>query len=271
MNRLWIWALLLLCAAYAATYTVDLDREGTASVALSLNSEETVSVPLPPDASNFRIAGGQYEIINNSAAVISGGFATFSFSTSTLTSKGDAGWSLSVNPPKGARVRILLPPYSMLGNITPQPENVHAEDSRIVVLEAGNGTINAEYSLGAIPLQETDFMPFIAGGALIAALGAAYYLYRGMGTPGGEKKPSLAMTKGKGEMYETFNENDRAIVDFLVSKGGRCRRNELERGSGISKYSLAMALNRLERRKIVEIDRGATTHFVKLADYFLRL
>ena len=58
---------------------------------------------------------------------------------------------------------------------------------------------------------------------------------------------------------------------MLLSSSGKARRNELERRSEVSKSSLAMALNRLEKRKIIEIDRTATTHFVKLSDYFLRL
>jgi uncharacterized membrane protein len=79
------------------------------------------------------------------------------------------------------------------------------------------------------------------------------------------------MTGGKKEMMETFNENDLKIANFLLSAGGKSRRNDLERRSGISKSSLAMALNRLEKRKIIEIDRTSTTHFVKLSDYFLKL
>jgi uncharacterized membrane protein len=86
-----------------------------------------------------------------------------------------------------------------------------------------------------------------------------------------EKSPSLEVTSGKKEMMETFNENDLRIVNHLLQTQGKSRRNELERKTGISKSSLAMAINRLEKRKIIEIDRTATTHFVKLSDYFLKL
>lgn len=287
MNKIALILILSMCAAFALpSYSVDIDRSGSASVTVSLESMETVSVPLPPDASNFRIVGGSYGIANSTAIVSSGqtGFASFSFSTSAFTSKEASGWRLMVLPPPGASVRIYLPPYSSITSSDPQPGLVSMENSRLVFHSAYAKTVSISYALDAIPAQQgsdSDEIIIVAA-VLIAVIAIAAYLIRARQQPvqqpasqppaqAAEKKPTLEITKGKKEMMETFNENDTKVVNHLISVNGKCRRNELERKSGISKSSLAMALNRLERRKIVEIDRTSTTHFVKLADYFLRL
>ena len=125
--------------------------------------------------------------------------------------------------------------------------------------------------------QEADPTPIylLAAAIVIAAVVIAASLLQGKReskeTASEERKSTLEITPGKKEMMGTFNDNDIKIVNHLIEKQGKSKRNELERRTGISKSSLAMALNRLEKRKIIEVDRGSTTHFVKLSDYFLKL
>jgi len=155
------------------------------------------------------------------------------------------------------------------------------------------GQITVYYRLEEIPgsPQAQDSSFFVLASSVILAVSAiivaliirnpapslfpAYPLVEGLemlkDDESGEKAPTLELTNGKKEMMETFNKNDLKIVNLLLERKGKSRRNALARKSGISKSSLTMALNRLEKRKIVELDRTSTTHFVKLSDYFLRL
>ena len=287
MNKELLFALLMLSASFAAySYTVDVDRSGVASVTVSLEGGDAVNVSLPQDATNFRIVGGSYKLSGANASVTAGpsGLAVFSFSTAALTAKTDSGWKLSFSPPEGASIRIYAPPYASIESSFPQPDSVSSEDSRLVVESPYSKQITVYYTLAEPPqsAQTTDYLVYAILVLALAMLAAAVFM-RGRNpaaprpSPPAERhlakgnQPGLGMTSGKKEMMETFNGNDLAIVNYLLGCGGKSRRNELGRKTGISKSSLAMALNRLEKRKIIEMDRSSTTHFVKLSDYFLRL
>lgn len=306
MNKSVLSMLLVFSIASASfIYNVDTDRSGISSVTLSMQGNDTAYVPLPSDAADFRVVGGGYAIDNGTAAVTPGpsGFTTFSFTTSLFTTKTPTGWKLSFAPPKGASVLVYMPPYSMIDNPFPEPKSVSADSSRTLIQYDDPGPVTIFYSIGEQPAAQAQGDPtsfYIVATAVILAVAiiAASLILKLPGRQQPQKAsppdaasaaevpaaqsappspqaapraPSLELTGGKKEMMETFNENDLKIVNFLLSSGGRSRRNELERKTEISKSSLAMALNRLEKRKIIEIDRTATTHFVKLADYFLRL
>lgn len=283
------FVLIVLSASFASyTYTVDVDRSGFASVTLSMEGGNAVNVSLPDDASNFRIVGGSYRIANNTALVVAGasGFTTFSFSTALFTAKADSGWKLLFSPPQGAEVRIYAPPYATIENVFPQPKSVSSEDSRLIIETTSAKQVTVYYRLGEPPPPpaQPDYMIVIIVTALLLVVvtvsakgmqsifSARLQVTKPSAPAGGaERPPTLEVTPGKKDMMETFNENDLKIVSYLLGSGGKCRRNELERKTSISKSSLTMALNRLEKRKIIEIDRTSTTHFVKLSDYFLRL
>ncbi len=301
MNRTLLFTLLLVSVSAASLiYTVDTDRTGFSFVTLSLQGSGTVSVPLPSDAADFRIVGGSYRLDNGSAVVSVGqsGFTTFSYTTSLFTSKTTDGWKLSFDPPDGATVNVYMPSYSSIDNPFPMPKSVSADSSRTLVEYDSPQLVTIYYRLNELPSAQPDagqgYIVITALIVAIAIIGASVILklptraqalmqqqasppapsqpgVLPQAQPPPPKEPSLDMTAGKKEMMETFNENDLKIVNFLLSVSGKARRNELERKTQVSKSSLAMALNRLEKRKIVEIDRTATTHFVKLSDYFLRL
>lgn len=282
MNKAFL-ALFLLSFSFAQTYTVDVDRAGASSVILSLEGGGEVNVTMPTDAQNIRIVGGSYSISDGTASIRTGqsGFATFSFSSALLTSKADGRWRLSFIPPAGSDVRVYMPAYAAIENSFPQPMSVSSEDSRTWLDYGPANAVNVYYTLQEPPQTQDNTGQIYLAAALILASAAiiSSFILRGAQKPSAppaskppaERQPTLEITPGKSEMMETFNENDKKIADHLLACGGRCRRNELEKKTGISKSSLSMALNRLEKRKIVELDRTSTTHSVKLSDFFLRL
>lgn len=279
MNRLCFLLLVMLSASHATlTYTVDTDRSGFSSVILSLEDEQEASINLPEDARNFRIVGGSYSIVDGTAHIEASktGFATFSFSSDVLTSKTDSGWELLAFPPEEAEILIYMPPYATIEDAIPQPRKVYSEESRTLIEIGYADTVTVSYRLEEQPLPASEGESsalYVLAVAIVVAAAAIAFSLRGprVQKEPMQREPTLEMTPGKKEMMGTFNENDLRIVNFLFESGGRSKRNMLERGTDISKSSLAMALNRLEKRKIIEMDRTATTHFVKLSDYFLRL
>lgn len=283
MNKALFLLFLIPLSFSALLYSVEADRSGSCSVVLSMEDNQKANVTLPSDATNLRIVGGSYSLDGDSAAVAPGqsGFTTFSFTTSLFTMKTGYGWRLTFSPPSDSIVRVTMPPHAVLEDSTPQPKTVTAEDSRTLIEFDPSGKVDIYYHLEEMPESATNDLPLYLAAGAIAVLIMVFlssYIRRpsqlkqtSPGTAPVEKPPTLSMTPGKEEMMETFNENDIKIVNFLLDNSGKSRRNELERKSGLSKSSLAMALNRLEKRKIVEIDRTATTHFVKLSDYFMRL
>lgn len=78
----------------------------------------------------------------------------------------------------------------------------------------------------------------------------------------------IEVTAGMENIMNTLTENELKIVKILIKHKGELRRNEISRGTGISKSSLSAALNRLEDKKIVKIDRTFTVHTVKITGWF---
>lgn len=298
MNKMLLFSLLVVTMASASfIYTVDTDYSGFSSVTLSIQGNDSVIVTLPSDASSFAIVGGSYTLANSSAFVSAGptGFTTFSYDTSLFTSKTSSGWKLSFTAPQYASVLVYMPIYSDIDDSYPQAKTVSADTSNILLQYDNPGMVTIYYSLtqppqSAVQGNQSQSYALIAVVIVVIVILVLIVLKwpslsQSMkhskdeavanSKPNAviemERIPTLEMTNGKKEMMETFNENDLKIVNFLIGSNGKARRNELERKTEISKSSLAMALNRLEKRKIVEIDRTATTHFVKLSEYFLKL
>ncbi|MBD3210708.1 hypothetical protein GF318_04985 [Candidatus Micrarchaeota archaeon] len=275
MNKPLILLLALVSVAGASTmYNVDVDRAGHASVTVSLQDEGHAEVALPPDAGSFMVVGGSYSISNDTAFVNAGktGLASFSFSSNSLTSKSGSLWTLAFSPPEGSEATVFMPPYSTIESVSPNPEQISSEGSRARITVGSATVAVVEYRLESLPpppeQNASTGLLALAGAIIIASIILGLSLKR---QEKQEKKKSLALTEGKREMMGTFNDNGKGIVNYLLKSGGKARRNTLERKTGISKSSLSMALNRLEKRRIIEIDRGSTTHYVKLSDYFLGL
>ncbi len=277
MNKAFFLLLVLASSAYSSELiTLDVERSGSTSVIVSLEGGGSSSVFIPKDSSNFRIVGGSYDVVNDTAIISAGpsGFTTFSYSSSEMTTKTSSSWKLFFTAPSNSTVYVYMPPHAELLSSSPKPVKVSADDSR-ASLEFQGGPISLEYELKSLPEPEQSDSSLILPSVIILAMSiviAAYLLRTKSHEPqASEKKPSLDLTSGKKEMMETFNENDKVIVNYLISCDGKSKRNDLEKKTSISKSSLAKALNRLEKRKIIEIDRTSTTHFVKLSEYFLKL
>lgn len=280
MNKYSIIALIFLILinlVYSSIiYTLDIDRSSKVTGIFSSNDENQTFIPIPKDATNIRIVGGSYESVPDGFVLTSGssGFTSFSFVSDMLTTKTGSIWTLYAKIPNNSKIRILLPPYSRLDSSNPIAQKISYEDQRIVLEISNSTSVTINYSLDDVPIiiesQSNNYFYF--GLIFLLFLSMVIYYFKFWKKPIQKNSKSITeLTFGKKQMIETMNENDIKIVDLLMKSNGKSKRNYLERTSGISKSSLSVALNRLERRKIIEIDRTSTVHMVKLSDYFQNL
>lgn len=60
-------------------------------------------------------------------------------------------------------------------------------------------------------------------------------------------------------------------MEALIENKGSMRRNVLERTIGLSKSSLANAINQLEQKGILEVDKTDKVHFIRFSEWFRKL
>lgn len=82
---------------------------------------------------------------------------------------------------------------------------------------------------------------------------------------------NIKITQGMENIMKALTPNEVKVIKVLLNHNGVLRRNEIARGAEISKSSLAVALTKLEEKKIVEIDRTFVVHNVKITDWFKSL
>ncbi len=278
LNKIMIILIMLSVPIFASEdVTIKLDQSGTASVVLSIYGESDATIiSMPRDAEKIGVIGGSYAIENGNAIINPGssGFTTFSFKSSILTRKINEDWELSFSSSNESTVYVHLPAHAAMISSHPRPSEISAESS-MTILKFEEGDLRLEYRQDTMPpVEEDKNQPIILALILGSAIVIAAYLSRSRpktkkNEP--ERKASLDITPGKTEMMETINRNDLIIVKYLLSYDGKSKRNVLERKTNVGKSSLAKAIDRLEKRRIIEIDRTSTTHFVRLSEYFLKL
>lgn len=81
----------------------------------------------------------------------------------------------------------------------------------------------------------------------------------------------LVLSKGKRNVMKTLSGNEIKIINTLLEHEGKMLRNDLEKISGIPKSSLSVAINNLERKNIIQVDKSEWTHEVELTEWFKSL
>jgi len=83
-----------------------------------------------------------------------------------------------------------------------------------------------------------------------------------------KENAEIKITQGMENVMKVLSYNEVVIVRTLLFHKGMLRRNEIAKGTGISRSSLSNALRKLEEKKVVEIDRTFRAHTIKLTDWF---
>ncbi len=86
-----------------------------------------------------------------------------------------------------------------------------------------------------------------------------------------KENTEIKITQGMENVMKVLSYNDVVVVKTLLFHGCMRRRNEIARGTGISRSSLSNTLRKLEENKVVEIDRTFRAHTIKLTGWFKSL
>jgi len=81
----------------------------------------------------------------------------------------------------------------------------------------------------------------------------------------------IARSEKMQNLIANATDNEKKIIDVLTKHNGEMLRTEISRETGLSKSSLSVALNRLERKNIIEIDKTFTIHKVMFTSWFKSL
>ena len=262
-----------IATAVESDYELILKENGQALVLITLEGEGIVTIPVYDDVESVNVKGGLYLMEDNKVDVSIGsaGGATVGFVTSFLTEKNGDLWQLQLDVLDQTRKVILHAPEEII--VVASSPNALIEKGEVVNLywQDNPDFIRLEYTFEEIAFtDESDDKPklwsiLITIIAIITlGIGISFLAYSTMKKKGPKRDQ-------KQDIMQTLLKNEHKIVEILINHGNGMKRNELERKSEISKSSLASSLYNLERKKIIEIDKSQTVHFVTLRKWFYEL
>ncbi|MFH1448204.1 MAG: hypothetical protein ABIG39_05035 [Candidatus Micrarchaeota archaeon] len=286
-----------------ANYEVIVNQEGDAFVFATFSGPGGVVVPLPSDVNAPYVKGAMYTKENNSLflSVTGDRMATVSYRTNEIAQWFGNNWRASITLPENLTntyISIALPKSATVSDVGPGDGVIMSESDSLVIAWASGGAlervwVNYGFSNNGgngNPIDGGDdvgigfqfgafwiFLMGIVGGlfAILALAAIVYYLFRKKSgkrdEPDTSGNETVTATQGMRNLMKALNENDVRIIEKLIGTGGEMRRSDLERKSGIPKSSLALSLDRLEKKGIVKIGREMTTHLVSLTEWFRSL
>jgi uncharacterized membrane protein len=285
--------ILILLASFAfavsSNYIVVVASNGNAFVSLTLNGQGTINLPLPVDAENPLVSGALYVQTTNGIDVTVGsaGVATVNYQTAVLTGKQGDSWTFEMNLPSADSntVMLLLPKDATIASTTPQGILADVENGKSISWTTTASSVKAVYSLGAggagqstQPAADNSWLYVLGIIVVMAIIAFAFLFLKKKEGPEaeaeaveGKEAGAFTLTKGMKNLIKTLSGNEQKIIGSLVDNNGETKRSKLEKTSGIAKSSLASALNQLERKNIVKVDRAYVTHYVRLTDWFKSL
>jgi len=265
--------LAMLPAVLGASYSVLVQESGNSIVIASLEGSGLHTIELPIDAKP-EVRGALYLQEGNilSLSIGSTEKAVVAYQTSTFTSKENA-WKLSINLDGPAKVS--LPLSANILSISPQ---AYVKETDVKTIEFLDGTAEITYKIENVNLQnyldnldkhkfETIMTYVVITALFLILLAGLYFVVR---RPKKVKQASVK-TSHKNNVIKTLSSNEKKVVQILIDNNNEAKRSLIERESRIAKSSLASTLSQLENKKIVEVDRDNTTHFVRLTGWFIDL
>ena len=71
------------------------------------------------------------------------------------------------------------------------------------------------------------------------------------------------------DIIKTLDEKEKKVVDFIFENNNQSTQAKIRHGVGIPKTSLARLFQRLESKKIIEIERAGKLKKIKFTDWFM--
>ena len=269
--------LLLLCAmlpaVWGASYSVLVQESGNSIVIATVEGSGLYTIELPIDA-NPEVRGALYLKEGNllSLSIGSTEKAVIAYQTTTFTSKDDS-WRLNINLDTNY-LKVSLPKSANILSINP---HAFVQEFDVKTVEFNQGQAEILYNIDSINLakyldnMDTNKFETIVAYVILAALflillAGLYFFVRKPKRVKKEKRSSQ-----KNNVLKTLSNNEKKVVQILLENNNSAKRSMIERETRLAKSSLASTLYQLENKKIVELDKTHTTHFVKLTEWFTDL
>ena len=71
-------------------------------------------------------------------------------------------------------------------------------------------------------------------------------------------------------VLKTSNENEKKVLEYLISNGNKSTSSKIRHDLKIAKTTLSRILDRLEKKKILELEREGKLKKVKIADWLIK-
>ncbi len=287
------------CAqSMGANYEVIANAEGDAFVFSTFNGQGSILIQLPSDVDAPYVRGGMYSLENEAIllSVTGDRMVTVSYRTKKLVTQTGNDLSFSLDLPENLSntyVSVALPKEAIVTQVTPADGVVMSEDDSVIVAWASSKMIQrikVDYRFsddngGGKPIDNGSDDNFFQLGffGIVAVAGfilfcliiliaiAFMFLRRKPLKEKPREESELIATEGMRNLMKALNENDVKIIQSIIDSSGEIKRNELERKSGIAKSSLALSLDRLEKKGILKINKETTTHYISLTEWFRSL
>jgi len=264
----WLLLLLLLIStASALEYSIIIEDNGNTLVIIHIEGSGLMKIPLQQDVEEVKVKGALYTLNQDGIDVSIGSTqkAAVLYKTTMLTQKDDS-WSFNIDLIENCSAIVLMPKNTkVLGTI---PKALIEDANYTKIFFDNTNTIAIDYEFqkelsdevipddeqmnNATPNRSVSYLWLM----IIPAIGIGAFIYL-------KSKKS-----NKRYVLQTLSSNEKLVVQTLLENKGGMRRNLLERKTKLAKSSLANTLNILERKKIIEIDKSSTTHFVRFMRWF---
>jgi uncharacterized membrane protein len=141
-----------------------------------------------------------------------------------------------------------------VGSMTVQIAQGQLSEVRIS-LEQGIATVKDDYTVPII--------------IILAVFAAAVVLLLRRKPAAGEKPEPVKPDRHMGAILSALDENEKKIIESLMSSGGKSLQSRLGRELGLPKSSLSRAVSGLEARDILKTERLGRVRNVELSQWFL--
>jgi len=254
-------------------YYIIIEENGNSLIILSISGSGLVNIPIKRDVDEVKVQGALYSLNDDSIDVSIGSTeqAIVLYKTSLLTKKEEHLWTFSMN----------LTDYEKNQTIVAMPNNTNIKStSPKAFIESGPfekliwtgdvSKISIDYYFeNEIP---SDFIePKIKDNKKFNYTKILILSFTAIATliivTQNQKRKSVKI-KNRENIMKTLSTNENKVIGILLKNKGGMKRSKLEKMSGIAKSSLASTLKNLERKKILQLDKTYTSHYVRLTKWF---
>lgn len=248
-------------------YYFIIEENGNTIVGITFYGSGEITIPIQEDVETLNLEGGLYIMENNTITIAIGSTekAVLVYQTNLLTEKFGEDWRFSADFEEETEKKIIvaMPKETIVKQTNP---SANVESGGFIKLTWTNPkNIIVDYSFLVTPLNKktnNEIYYIIVGILTLTLISVLFYLSK-------YKKHKISARQE--QLLQTLTDNERKIIELMLASKKPVKRSFIEKKLELAKSSLAATLNNLERKKILEIDRTFSSHFIKLTEWFKKI